>query len=347
MENLVNGLVNDPKIVDLFSTEKELETMVKVEAALARAQAQNNFITKAHGDHLVEIFSNFKPDIASIRTGMDRDGVAVPELVRQLRNAVGLTFAPSVHKGATSQDIIDTAMMVQFKQVFKCLEQSLATLLQCLDRLRQIYGAQTYIAHTRMQIALEMRLSDKLDTWIEPLKNHRCRLRSAQSTLFAIQSGGAVGNNAAYGRDSEAIIRAMALELDLVFCSGWQSDRTRVINIAQILALLCGTLGKIGQDIALMAQNEVHSITLTQSGTSSAMAHKSNPVKAEILVSIARLQAGLLGTIAQSMIHENERSGAAWTLEWLVLPKMAVVAGGAFKQAIQLLEHVTFKKTEN
>lgn len=347
MENLVNGLVNDPEIVNVFSAEKELALMIKVEAALAHAQAENNFITKAHGDHLKKVFANFQPDISSVQIALDHDGVAVPDLVRQLRNAVGTPYAQSVHKGATSQDIIDTTLMLQLKHVFTRAEQSVATLVRHLEELCQIYGGQTYIAHTRMQIALAMPLSDKLKTWIEALKNHQHRLHSAQSTLFAVQSGGAVGNNAAYGRDGEAIIRSMALQLDLAFCPAWQTDRSRILNIAQIFCLLCGTLGKIGQDIVLMAQNEVHSISLAQGGTSSSMPHKNNPVKAEILVAIARLQAGLLGTIAQSMVFENERSGAAWTLEWLVLPKMAMASGGALRQATELIDHVTFPKAEN
>ena len=347
MENLVKGLVNDPEIVNLFSAEKELALMIKVEAALAQAQAENNFITKAHGDHLKKVFANFQPDISSVRIGLNQDGVAVPALVEQLRNAVGTPYAQSVHKGATSQDIIDTTLMLQLKYVFNQLEQVVAELVQHLEDLRQIYGKQTYIAHTRMQIALPMLLSDKLENWIEALKNHQHRLHKAQSTLFAVQSGGAVGNNAVMGRDSEAIIRSMALQLDLVFCPSWQTDRSRIVDIAEIFCLLCGTLGKIGQDIALMAQNEVHSISLAQAGRSSSMPHKNNPVKAEILVAIARLQAGLLGTIAQSMVFENERSGAAWTLEWLVLPNMAIASGGALRQAKELFVEVTFPKAEN
>ena len=97
--------------------------------------------------------------------------------------------------------------------------------------------------------------------------------------------------------------------------------------------LLSGTLGKIGQDIALMAQNEVGEVRLATGGGSSAMPHKSNPVPAEVLVTLARFNAGLLGTLHQALVHENERSGAAWTLEWLVLPQMAVATGAGLSKA--------------
>jgi len=101
-------------------------------------------------------------------------------------------------------------------------------------------------------------------------------------------------------------------------------------------------LGKIGQDIALMAQNEVGEVRLATAGGSSAMPHKSNPVLAETLVALARLNAGLLGTLGQALVHENERSGAAWTLEWLVLPRMAVATAAGLEKAAVLVEGLRF-----
>ena len=109
-----------------------------------------------------------------------------------------------------------------------------------------------------------------------------------------------------------------------------------------LLALISGSLGKIGADVALLAQSEVRAIRLSGGGGSSAMAHKSNPVRAEVLVSLARFNAGLSGTLQQAMVHENERSGAAWTLEWLVLPQMLVTAGASLRLAGELLGQVSW-----
>ena len=116
----------------------------------------------------------------------------------------------------------------------------------------------------------------------------------------------------------------MAERLDLALRPSWHSQRDRIGEFGSFLSLLSGTLGKIGQDIALMAQNEVGEVQLATGGGSSAMPHKSNPVPAEVLVTLARFNAGLLGTLHQALVHENERSGAAWTLEWMVLPQMVV-----------------------
>ena len=118
--------------------------------------------------------------------------------------------------------------------------------------------------------------------------------------------------------------------------------RVGVAEFGAWLALAAGSLGKIGQDVALMVQNEVGAAKLAGGGTSSAMAHKSNPVPAELLVSLARLSAGLSGTLSTALVHENERSGAAWTLEWLVLPQLVVTTGAALRTALGLVERLSF-----
>ena len=135
---------------------------------------------------------------------------------------------------------------------------------------------------------------------------------------------------------------AIAARLKLMDAEPWHSDRTLILNLAQGLALLTGTLGKIGQDVALLAQSERRAVRIAGAGGSSAMAHKQNPVAAELLVALARLNAGLLGTLAQSLVHENERSGAAWTLEWLILPQMAEAAGAALRHAEGLIANLEF-----
>jgi 3-carboxy-cis,cis-muconate cycloisomerase len=103
-----------------------------------------------------------------------------------------------------------------------------------------------------------------------------------------------------------------------------------------------GALGKIGQDVALMAQNEVGAAQLASGGTSSAMPHKNNPVAAELMVTLARFNAGMLGSLHQSLVHENERSGAAWTLEWMVLPQMCIATGASLRHAAGLLDNLEF-----
>jgi 3-carboxy-cis,cis-muconate cycloisomerase len=120
------------------------------------------------------------------------------------------------------------------------------------------------------------------------------------------------------------------------------SERDGQAELADWLSLVTGSLGKMGQDIALMAQSEVGEVRLRGGGGSSAMPHKVNPVGAEVLVTLARFNAALVSGMHQALVHENERSGAAWTLEWMLLPQMATAAGAALRTALHLVGNMEF-----
>ena len=140
------------------------------------------------------------------------------------------------------------------------------------------------------------------------------------------------------GKESVTVIRSMAAQLDLEAPQrARHNERDGIVAFASALAALTGSLGKIGQDIALMVQTEVGEAKLASGGGSSAMPHKSNPVGAEVLVTLARFNATLVAGMHQALVHENERSGAAWTLEWMLLPQIAVAAGAALNTASELI----------
>lgn len=339
---LVDCLIHDEEISALFDTQAEISAMLEVEAALARAEAKAGLISQQAGNHIAAKCATFKPDIKAIEAGMARDGVAVPELVSQLRDAVDKEFSAFVHKGATSQDIMDSGLMVRLIHVLDILFARLETLTLCLEHLQERDGNKKYIAHTRMQVALPMTVGDKIESWLKPLRFLTARFSFIREFVLAVQLGGPIGNGDSFQSKNEEIIADIAEQLKLYAAEPWQADRTRMVDIANFFALITGTLGKIGQDISLMAQNEIAAIHLSGSGGSSAMAHKQNPVKAEVLVAIARYSSTLVGGMHQAMVHENERSGAAWTLEWLILPPMATAAGSALLLAHELLDGAHF-----
>ena len=340
MAPLLDALTGDPEIAALFLPDAEIAALLRVEAALARAQGALGAIEPADAARIEAAVADFEPDEPALRQGLARDGVVVPELVRQLREAAG-EAGPHVHVGATSQDIIDTGLMLRLRTVLAVLATRLDAVLAEIARLDAEEGGRTLMAQTRMQAALPFTVADKLATWVRPLQDHRKRLCDLARSL-PLQLGGPVGNGASFGASYERLRADMARHLDLRDAAPWHSDRTPILDVAQGLALLTGTLGKIGQDLALLAQSEVGAVKLSGGGGSSAMAHKQNPVGAEVLVALARFNAGLLGTLSQSMVHENERSGAAWTLEWMVLPQMAEATGRALTGAAVLLRGAHF-----
>jgi 3-carboxy-cis,cis-muconate cycloisomerase len=184
--------------------------------------------------------------------------------------------------------------------------------------------------------------ADKLRGWREPLVRHIRRVDELRPRLLVVQLGGAVGNREGLEGKADMIVAELARLLGLGAGPCWHVERDALAEFASWLSLVTGTLGKIGADIALMAQNEIGEVKLAEGGGSSAMPHKSNPVGAEALVALARFNATMLGAQHQSLVHGNERSGAAWTLEWLVLPQMVVAAGAALNLAARLCDRLQF-----
>ncbi len=335
----LGGLVGDAEIAALIGPEAEIAAMLAFEGALARAEAEAGLIPAAAGEAIETALAGFSPDIAALREGMGRDGVVVPELIRQARAAVGAPHADWLHFGATSQDVIDTALMTRLRAVLTVCATRLGALIEAFDALSTRFGDRPLMGRTRMQAAIPITAGDRIESWREPLLRHWVHLERLRSEALVVQLGGAAGTLEKLG-DAALEVRAdLARRLGLGDAPRWHSQRDRLADLAGWCALVTGSLGKFGQDVALLAQAG-DEIRLTGGGTSSAMAHKQNPVRAELLVTLARFNAVQLGGMHQAMVHEQERSGAAWTLEWLILPPMLVATGAASRVAAELIASI-------
>lgn len=341
---LTDSLTGDPKIAGHFAAGSEVAAMLEFEKHLAGAQGALGLIPAETAGAIADVLGGLDSSFASdaLSRGMARDGVPVPALVRELRIAVGEPHAAFLHRGATSQDVVDSALMLRMRGVLAILGERMAGLLGTLDALTERDGAVPVMAQTRMQAALPFTARDKIATWRAPLDAETRRM-AALALRLPVQLGGPIGNGDSFGLSFLALRAELARRLGLIDAAPWHSDRMPILDLAQCLALVSGTLGKIGQDVALLAQSDRGALRLSGGGGSSAMAHKANPVGAEALVALGRFNAGMLGLLAQSLIHENERSGAAWTLEWMVLPQMAEGAGAALRIAAELLGGVRFE----
>lgn len=275
------------------------------------------------------------PDI--LGAGANSDGMAVPALVALLRQGLPDGVARAVHTGATSQDVMDTALALVLRDVSDRLEVRLVEVLAALTTLHTRFGAQQMMGRTRMQAALPIPVAARLAAWRTPLASHAAALPALRAWVEVVQIGGAVGLADA----PPGVAQSVARDLGLGCVPHWQTDRSRILDYGHWLVLVAGSLGKMGQDIALMAQQGVDEVALNGAGGSSAMPHKQNPVLAEMLVALARFTAGQQGVLAQAMVHEQERSGAAWALEWLVLPAMCEATGAALRHAATLAGQIS------
>ncbi|MFG1279842.1 3-carboxy-cis,cis-muconate cycloisomerase [Xanthobacter autotrophicus] len=339
----LGALLGDKEVAACFSAEADIAAMLRFEAALAQAEAEAGVIPAAAAEAIVAAISRMRIAPSDLAGAVARDGVVVPELVRLLRAAVGEPHAGLAHKGSTSQDVIDTSLFLRLKAAADILDARLGALMAAFDRLEAEAGTHMLCGHTRMQRARPVSLAHKIAGWRDPLARHRARLPEVATNLFRVQLGGAVGNRAELGAAAQAVADGLADRLGLLRAPrATHAERDGVVAFGHWCTLVCGTLGKFGADICLMAQNEVGEVTIAGGGGSSAMPEKNNPVAAEILVTLARFAAAQQGGLDQALVHENERSGAAWTLEWMILPQLVVAAGAATRTALALVTALRF-----
>lgn len=335
------GLSGDREIAGHFTDEALFSSFSRFEQALLNGLARAGLVPAADAADLVRQIAAFEPDAAAIAEAGIRDGVPVPEYVRQLRAHVSGPAKPMLHHGATSQDLIDTATIEALASVNLVLSERLVTLLEQISGLAARCGGNELQAITRMQPAIAFHAADRIATWRQPLMALRDRLPALQEETRVLQFGGAVGDLQALGGNAEIVARSIAEELGLRWPgNSWHSARGPVLAQANFMSELTGALGKIGQDVALMALRGSGDISLSGGGSSSAMPHKQNPVTAERLVTLARFNATLVSGMHQAQLHEMERSGAAWMLEWMILPQMCETAGSALLAAIALVQSI-------
>lgn len=340
----LSGLLGDAEISAHFSAEADIAAMVQFEIALARAEANEGVIGAEAADGVARGLSDFKSNMPALRDGVARDGVVIPALVKAMRQAVGTPHGDKVHFGATSQDAIDTSLALRLSDVLAVLEDRLRGVVAALQNLETAQGGFEVMAHTRMQAAIPVTAARKIASWRLPLERHIERLEAVRRDVLVVTLGGAAGTLEKLGEKGPAVRGRLADALGLRDIDHPRhSERDGQAALANWLSLVTGSLGKMGQDIALMAQNEMGEVKLAGGGGSSAMPHKQNPVGAEVLVTLARFNATLLAGMHQSLVHENERSGAAWTLEWMLLPQMAVTAGASLRAARVLLDGLEFR----
>lgn len=330
---LLGPLVSDPETAELFTDEAAVKAMLAFEAALAIAEQRLQLIPAGTAKRIAAAADSLEPDWERLGSGSMRAGHPVAELVNLLRDAAG-PAGDFVHLGATAQDAVDTALVMRLAIALDRFDARLKTLIKILSGKAKRYQNCVMAGRTRTQHAVPVTFGGKIAGWLLPLARHRSRLAELAPRALTVQFGGAAGTLGVFGTRGVEVMEGLATELGLGIPPGpWHSQRDGLVEIASWLSLVSGTLAKMGQDLALLAQTEVGEASDGSAGGSSAMPHKSNPVRSEVLVAIGRANATLLSSMHQAAIHEHERSGSAWTLEWLTLPQMVVLAGSSLRLA--------------
>ncbi len=335
------SLLSDSEVASLFADQAAVARMQDFEAALARVQGRLGIIPAEAATAIDKALGEITLPQAALTEGTANAGVPVPALVAALRAEMDPEAGQYLHWGATSQDVMDTALVLTLRDALEILERHLDEVIEKLGLLAEKHRGTLVAARTRSQQALPTTFGLKVVTWQTPLQNHRTRLQELRPRLLALQFGGAVGTLSALGERGVEVMEALAAELDLA-CPPvpWHVQRDGLAEFAAWLSLVTGSLGKMGQDIVLLSQSEVGEVREAapggSRGGSSTMPQKANPVASEALVTLASLNATLLPGLHQALLQEQERGGATWQLEWMTLPQMVVAAGASLRQAAYL-----------
>jgi 3-carboxy-cis,cis-muconate cycloisomerase len=337
-------LFGDAEISQIVTDKAYVRALVEVETALARAEARVGVIPQAAANQIANAADANKIDLEALARGTARSGFPIIALVQEVRKAVGGDAASYVHWGATTQDIMDTACVLQLRAAIKVYKERLKELARHLSELADRHRVTVLAGRTHGQQALPVSFGLKVATWLAPLIRHAERLDEISPRLLVVQFGGAAGTLAALGDKGLAVMHGLADELGLgAPVMPWHSQRDNLVEFAGWLSLLTGSLGKMAQDIILLAQTEVAEVSESAEegrGGSSTMPQKSNPITSELILAAARTNASLLSGLHQAQIQEHERATHGWQVEWLTLPQMIVLTGGALKHALYLAENL-------
>jgi 3-carboxy-cis,cis-muconate cycloisomerase len=336
MSEPIHTLYTTPAMAALFSAEAHMRKLLVFEAALARAEARAGVIPQAAAEAIaaacrVELF-----DIAALyREAAVAGTIAIP-LVRALTERVAGAAHTFVHWGATSQDAIDSAMMLQTQEGLKLLEAGLLDLCASCANLAQQHRRTLMAGRTLLQQALPITFGLKAARWLALATRQLRALRGCRGRSLALQLGGAAGTLAAFGDAGLRVAELLAEELGLPMPDlPWHAERDRVATILTALGVTAGAMAKIAGDIVLLAQTEVAEAAEAQApdkGGSSAMPHKHNPVDAIAALAAARLAVGVTPVILSAMQHEHERAAGGWQAEWAAIPDLFRYTAGAVER---------------
>ncbi|MDO9402563.1 MAG: 3-carboxy-cis,cis-muconate cycloisomerase [Polaromonas sp.] len=338
MSSIFESFLSTSEMLEVFSEHRFVEAMLRFEASLARAQAKVGLIPEAAAQSIVGTCKIDLFDVAKIVRESGRAGsIAIP-LVKSLKDTVGLfnrDAVAHVHFGSTSQDVIDTALVLATRDALDLIEADLRKAIAALLVLARRHAADPMLARTLMQPASVTSFGLKCAGWASPLVRSLQRLQQARANALCVQLGGAVGTLAQMKGKGPEVIAHMAAELQLKAPAfEWHTHRDEWLALGCELGLLTGSLGKMARDIALMGQYEVAEVaepTEAGRGGSSAMPHKRNPVACMVALAAAQRAPQRVAGLLAAMPQEHERALGNWQAELAEWPGLLMSAHGSVR----------------
>jgi 3-carboxy-cis,cis-muconate cycloisomerase len=321
---------------EVFSDFSSLSRYAEVEIALAKAEARCGVIPTEAAEAITRCTSVAALDFDLLRRETDIVGYPILPLVQQMVKQCG-EAGRYVHWGATTQDIMDTALVLQMRAGLTIIEQDISTVRGILADLSRRYRDTPMAGRTHLQQALPVTFGYKTAIWLAMFDRHAERLQQLKPRVLVGQFAGAAGTLASLGDKGFEVQKALCDELGLgVPVSTWHVARDGLAEVVNFLALLTGSLGKIALDIMIMASTEfaeVYEPFVKGRGASSTMPQKRNPISAELMLAASKAVRQHAGLMLDASVQDFERATGPWHAEWMAIPESFVLTAGALHQA--------------
>jgi len=325
----------------VFADESLVRRYLEVEAALARVEGKLGIIPMSAAEQIDQAARTVQLDLQRLREETEIVGYPILPLVRQLAEAAG-EAGGFVHWGATTQDIMDTAVVLQLRDALDIVERDLGAIAALLERLALRYRDTPMAGRTHLQHALPVTFGYKAAIWLSMIARHQQRLAELRPRLLVGSFSGAAGTLASLGDRGLTVQAALCEELQLGQpVITWHVARDALAEVVQLLGLVTGSLAKIATDISLMTMTELGEVAepFTKSrGASSTMPQKRNPISCELILACAKAVRQQTALMLDAMVQDFERATGPWHLEWLAIPESFIMTAGACAQAKFLLD---------
>jgi 3-carboxy-cis,cis-muconate cycloisomerase len=345
---LYRDVFSTPPMREVFSDESLLKAYVQAEVALAVAQGETGVIPREAAQAIAQKAPAIALDSAQLKADTENVGYPIVGLVRQLSQQLG-EAGRYVHWGATTQDIMDTATVLQLREAITLIENQLAEVIATLADLARRHRDTPMAGRTHLQQALPITFGHKVAIWLSALQRSAERLAQAKPRALQAQLGGAVGTLASLGDRGLDVRAAYARALGLAEPDiTWHVARDGLVEMVQTLAVICGALGKIGYDVMILMANEIGEVFepfSSHRGASSTMPQKRNPISSEILLANAKISRDAASLMLDAMVQDLERATGPWHAEWMALPQACLLTAGSLAQAQFMLSGLIVEPT--
>jgi len=332
----------------VFADRARLAAMLRTEAALARAEARYGLAAKSLAA-AIEKISPEDIDLADLGRDTEKAGVPTIPFVKAVQAKLPKKLRPDFHRGTTTQDILDTALVLQMAEAFRLVADDLREILSGLARLATRYRATPCAGRTYGQHAAPVTFGYVVALWLMGIADTAAALPDLRRRTLVVSLGGPVGTLSGLGDKAGQVIKALAGELGLgVPVAPWHVLRGRIVETGTWLAMLIGALAKMAEDVARLASTEVGEVAEPHEpgrGGSTALPHKRNPVSATVIRAAHGAATGHVVTLLDSMAAEYQRPAGAWHAEWHALPQLFGLASGALREARHLAGGLTVDAT--